>query len=92
MSRFYPYRHLQQPAPLQGLPLHILVNGIDLRNSGGLRCWLRLFSVQLCNYAVKSGYQGFIQGPWDTVFPRLECARSINCRLAPRGVVFEGAL
>ena len=33
-----------------------------LRNSGGLRCWLGLFSVQLCNYAVKSGYQGFIQG------------------------------
>ena len=61
----YPYPHLQQPAPLQGLPLH-LVNGIDcendLRNSGGLRCWLRLFSVQLCNYAVKRGYQGFIQG------------------------------
>ena len=27
-----------------------------------------------------------------TVFPRLERARSINCRLAPRGVVFEGAL
>ena len=64
MSRSYPYPHLQQPAPLQGLPLH-LVNGIDcekyLRNSGGLRCWLGLFSVQLCNYAV-SGYQGFIQG------------------------------
>ena len=27
-----------------------------------------------------------------TVFPRLERARSINYRLAPRGVVFEGAL
>ena len=27
-----------------------------------------------------------------TVFPRLERARSINFRLAPRGVVFEGAL
>ena len=27
-----------------------------------------------------------------TVFPQLEHARSINCRLAPRGVVFEGAL
>ena len=27
-----------------------------------LTCWLRLFSVQLCNYAVKSGYQGFISG------------------------------
>ena len=26
------------------------------------------------------------------VFPRLEHARSINFRLAPRGVVFEGAL
>ena len=26
-----------------------------------------------------------------TVFPRLERARSINFRLAPRGVVFEGA-
>ena len=55
------YLCLQQPAPLQGLPLH-LVNGIDcendLRNSGGLRCWLRLFSVQLCNYAVKHGYPG----------------------------------
>ena len=25
-------------------------------------CWLRLFSVQLCNYAVKRGYQGFIRG------------------------------
>ena len=41
VSRSYPYSHLQQPAPLQGLPLH-LVNGIDcekyLRNSGGLRC------------------------------------------------------
>ena len=34
--------------------------GIDcekyLRNSGCLKCWLGLFSVQLCNYAVKSGY------------------------------------
>ena len=28
----------------------------------------------------------------NTVFPQLERARSINCRLAPRGVVFEGAL
>ena len=27
-----------------------------------------------------------------TVFPRLEHARSINFRLAPRDVVFEGAL
>ena len=27
-----------------------------------------------------------------TVFPRLERARSINFRLAPRGVEFEGAL
>ena len=27
-----------------------------------------------------------------TVFPQLERARSIYCRLAPRGVVFEGAL
>ena len=27
-----------------------------------------------------------------TVFPRLERACSINFRLAPRGVVFEGAL
>ena len=27
-----------------------------------------------------------------TVFPQLERAHSINCRLAPRGVVFEGAL
>ena len=27
-----------------------------------------------------------------TVFPRLERTRSINYRLAPRGVVFEGAL
>ena len=65
MPRSYPYPHLQQPAPLQGLPLH-LVNGIDcekyLRNSGGLRCWLGLVSVQLCNYAVKSSYQGFIRG------------------------------
>ena len=65
MSRSYPYPHLQQPAPLQGLPLHLL-NGIDcekyLRNSGGLRCWLGFFSVQLCNYAVKSDFQGFIRG------------------------------
>ena len=42
-----------------------LVNGIYcekyLRNSGGLRCWLKLFSVRLCNYAVKRGYQGFIE-------------------------------
>ena len=27
-----------------------------------------------------------------TIFPRIERARSINFRLAPRGVVFEGAL
>ena len=32
-----------------------------LRNNGGLRWWLGLFSVQLCNYAVKSGYQGFFK-------------------------------
>ena len=27
-----------------------------------------------------------------TVFPQLERTRSIDCGLAPRGVVFEGAL
>ena len=65
---------LPPTSSFQGLPLH-LVNGIDcekyLRNSGGLRCWLRLFSEQLCNYAVKCRLSGIHTGGSPEISPNL---------------------
>ena len=62
MSRSYPYLNLQQPAPLQGLPLD-LVNGIDcekyLRNSGGLRYYLVFGCVTMqLKVIIRDSYRG----------------------------------
>ena len=46
------------------------------------------YAEVMCNGIRGGGLEIHIQ---TTIFPWLERARSINCRLAPRGVVFEGA-